>query len=201
MLQLNVAVERQTAVAEKGVILSSHADQPLAERRAFNQCLGSLGEIANRKIELPASHHALDVFEVWPSEQDLYVRGVGGQRGHQGRDEDELHEVIAMEGERPPAGFRRKLHRQGDHLSNDSHHVVELLAKLFGPWSEHQALGPAYQELIAKQRPRACERRTHGGLTNAKLLGRPRDVPLDEQNSQRRQEIEVDGSEVHGAHD
>jgi hypothetical protein len=26
-------------------------------------------------------------------------------------------------------------------------------------------------------------------------------VPLDEQNAQRRQEIEVDGSEVDGAHD
>jgi hypothetical protein len=26
-------------------------------------------------------------------------------------------------------------------------------------------------------------------------------VPLDEQNSQRRQEIEVDGSEVYGVHD
>jgi hypothetical protein len=72
---------------------------------------------------------------------------------------------------------------------------------LFGPWSQHQALGAAYQKLIAEQRPRACKRRTHGGLTNAKLLGRPRDVPLDEQNSQRRQEIEVDGSEVHGAPD
>jgi hypothetical protein len=33
------------------------------------------------------------------------------------------------------------------------------------------------------------------------LLGRPRDVPFDEQNSRRRQEIEVDGSEVYGAHD
>ncbi len=106
-----------------------------------------------------------------------------------------------MEGERPLAGFRRKLHRQGDHLSNDSHYVVKLLEKLFGPGSQHQALGPAYQELIAEQRPRACKRRTHGGLTNAELLGRPRDVPLDEQNSQRRQEIEVDGSEVYGVHD
>jgi hypothetical protein len=46
-LQLHVTVERQTAVAEKWVILSSHADQPLAERRAFNQCPGNLGEIAN----------------------------------------------------------------------------------------------------------------------------------------------------------
>src|SRR6478672_8737304 len=97
MLQLHVAVERQTAVAEKWVILSSHADQPLAERRAFNQCPGNLGEIANRKIKPPVSHHVLDVLEVWSFEQDLYVRGVGGQCGHQGRDEDVLHEVIAME--------------------------------------------------------------------------------------------------------
>ena len=183
------------------MILSSHADQPLAERRAFNQCPGNLGEITNRKIKPPVSHHVLDVLEVWSFEQDLHVRGVGGQCGHQGRDEHELHEVIAMEGERPLAGFRRKLHRQGDHLSNDSHYVVKLLEKLFGPWSQHQALGPAYQELIAEQRPRACKRRTHGGLTNTELLGRPRDVPLDEQNSQGRQEIEVDGSEVYGAHD
>jgi hypothetical protein len=79
--------------------------------------------------------------------------------------------------------------------------AAKLLEKLFGPWSQHQALSPAYQELIAEQRPQARERRTHGGLTNAELLGRPRDVPLDEQNSQRRQEIEVDGSEVYGVHD
>ena len=79
--------------------------------------------------------------------------------------------------------------------------MVKLLQKLFRPWSERQALGPAYQELIAEQRPRACKRCTHGGLTNAELFGRPRHVPLHEQNSQRRQEIEVDGSEVYGAHD
>src|SRR5258706_800920 len=99
-----------------------------------------------------------------------------------------------MEGERTLAGIRRNIHRQGDHLSNDSHYVVKLLEKLFGPGSQHQALGPAYQELIAEQRPRACKRRTHGGLTNSGLLGRPRDVPPDGEKSPKGPGIEGDGS-------
>ena len=47
----------------------------------------------------------------------------------------------------------------------------------------------ADQELIAEQRPQAHQRRTHGGLGYAKPLGRPRDVPFDQQHPQAYQEV------------
>jgi hypothetical protein len=46
-----------------------------------------------------------------------------------------------------------------------------------------------------------CQGRTHGGLGNAKLLRRPGNVPVGQQDSQRYQKVQINTAQIHGIYD
>lgn len=92
----------------------SHAYERLAEHGALDQLFGRLGDVANGKVELSTGHQTRSFPGIRRPKQYLQVRGLGGQRGHQRREKDELDEIGADEGERPLTCFWHELCRQAE---------------------------------------------------------------------------------------
>src|SRR5258708_27145892 len=183
------------------MIASRDTGEAIAEGHAGDETFRGVRKIGNGKVYLSLAHQCFEVLGIGWAEHNLRAWGLNGEISHHGRQQESFDEIRSDEGKSAPTRVGNKLRRKRDHLLNHGDELIQLIHELLSPHRRRQAFGAAHKQLIVKQSSKACQRRAHGRLCDAKFFRCARDMTLGKQHAQRDKEIEIEAAHIHRVYD